>query len=188
VAGIPSPELLARELADPATPLHHARDVRFFREEVEPLLDGERTRWIGTVGGDRKRDLLGTARAALFPVRWDEPGGTAVVEALACGTPVVAMRRGCLPTLVEHGVTGFLADSEEEMAAYLERVHEIDPAACRRAAEERFSVDAMAERYIELYEQTLTAGTARLMPRRQAGAADARDTPPAYTRDHQGAA
>jgi glycosyltransferase involved in cell wall biosynthesis len=151
VAGVPRPDLLAERLAEPASPMHQARDVRFFGEAVEPLLDGDVRRWIGTVTGQPKLELLGRARAALFPVRWDEPGGTAVVEALACGTPVVGMRRGCLATIVEHGVTGFLADDEDELASFLQRVDEIDPAACRRAAEERFTAGTMADRYLELY-------------------------------------
>ena len=91
----------------------------------------------------------------LFPLRWDEPGGTAVVEALSAGVPVVAMRRGVLPELVDHGVTGWLADDEEEFVGYLRRVDELDRDACREVAERRFSPAAMAARYETFYRRVL---------------------------------
>jgi glycosyltransferase involved in cell wall biosynthesis len=89
-----------------------------------------------------------------------------VVEALACGTPVVGMRRGALPTIVEHGVTGFLAGDPAELPALLDRVGELDPAACRRAAEERFSAGAMADRYLELYAEVRERAAAVSTPAR----------------------
>jgi glycosyltransferase involved in cell wall biosynthesis len=150
VAGAEGPAALEDGLADPASSLHRNADVRFYLDRVRPLEDGE-IRWIGSLTGAEKLAVLGRARALLTPIRWDEPGGTAVVEALACGTPVVGMRRGALPMLVDHGVTGFLADDPAELPELLDRVGEIDPAACRRAAEERFSAGRMAERYLELY-------------------------------------
>ena len=155
VGGIRDPDALARALAEPGNAAHANDDVRYFKAHVEPLLDGELVRWEGTLEGDEKLDFLSRARACVFPGRWHEPGGTAVVEALACGTPVVATRRGAMRMLVEHGVTGFLADNEDELASYLGRVDEIDPAACRTAAQERFSADLMAERYVDLYEAVL---------------------------------
>ena len=155
VGGIDGPRALERALADPSGPACANDDVRFFRSRVEPLLDNDLVRWDGTLAGAEKLDFIARARACLFPGRWHEPGGTAVVEALACGTPVVATRRGAMRTLVQHGVTGYLADNEEELAAYLGRVDEIDPAACRAAAEERFSAGLMAERYLDLYEVVL---------------------------------
>jgi glycosyltransferase involved in cell wall biosynthesis len=139
-------------------------DVRYFRAEVEPHLGGC-VRWIGSVGGAAKQELLRTARAVVFPLRWDEPGGTAVVEALAAGVPVVAMRRGVLPELVDHGVTGWLADDEDEFAHYLTRVDELDRSACRPVAEQRFSPAAMAARYETFYRHVLGLA-ARRRPRR----------------------
>jgi glycosyltransferase involved in cell wall biosynthesis len=156
VAGIGDPAQLDAELADPESPIHHDADARFYRDEVRPLEDGALVRWVGAVEGAERVRLLATARAAIFPVQWEEPGGTAVVEALACGTPAIGLRRGCLPTLIDDGVTGFLADDEDGLAACLRRVGEIDPAACRRAAEERFSPAAMAERYLGLYDEVLS--------------------------------
>jgi glycosyltransferase involved in cell wall biosynthesis len=141
----------ALEAGDPAATYP---DVRHFVDDVRPWLDAG-VRWVGSVAGAEKQRLLGSARAVLFPLRWEEPGATAVIEALSAGTPVVAMRRGVLPSLVEHGRTGWLADTEEEFADALDRLDEIDPAECRRVAEERFGPAVMAERYEALYERVL---------------------------------
>jgi glycosyltransferase involved in cell wall biosynthesis len=81
-------------------------DLRYWEDEVRPLVDGNRVRWIGTVTGQQRNSLVASARAALFPLQWEEPGGTAIVEALALGTPAVGLARGCLPELVEHGAPG----------------------------------------------------------------------------------
>jgi glycosyltransferase involved in cell wall biosynthesis len=155
VAGIPDAGRLARELADPHSPYHTRQDVQYYLGSVQPYEDGDRIRWVGTVDGAGKQALLGRARALLAPVRWEEPGGTAIIEALACGTPVIGMRRGALEDIVEHGRNGFLCDDEEEFAGYLPRAGEIDPAACRRSVEERFSVPAMADAYLDLYREVL---------------------------------
>jgi glycosyltransferase involved in cell wall biosynthesis len=155
VAGVPRPEQLFDALRDPASPLHGYGDVRYYLDAVRQFEDGERIRWVGTVGGAAKDALIGRARAVLMPISWEEPGATIAIEALARGTPVIAMRRGALAEIVEHGVTGFLADDEAELAGYLPRAGEIDPAACRRAAERRFSAAAMADAYLRLYQQVL---------------------------------
>jgi hypothetical protein len=147
VAGCAGPDELAA--APQSLP-----DVRYFRTELEPHLGGP-VRWVGSVGGAVKAELLRTARAVVFPLRWDEPGGTAVVEALAAGVPVVAMRRGVMPELVDQGVTGWLADDEDEFAGYLLRVDELDRQACRAVAERRFSPAAMAARYETFYRHVL---------------------------------
>jgi glycosyltransferase involved in cell wall biosynthesis len=156
VAGVEGPAQLFGALRDPASPLHGYGDVRYYLDAVRPFEDGERIRWVGTVGGAGKDALVGRARAVLMPISWDEPGATTAIEALACGTPVIAMRRGALAEIVEHGVTGFLADDEAEFGGYLPRAGEIDPAACRRAAERRFSAARMADAYRRLYAQVLT--------------------------------
>ena len=179
IAGPVGPAADPRELT-PALAAEPREDVAFYLERVRPLEDGERIRWIGSMTGMAKLEALARARALVFPIRWEEPGATAVIEALACGTPVVGMRRGVLPSLVEHGRTGFLADSEEELAAYLGRVDEIDPHACRRVAEERYSAGAMADAYLRLYEEVLSRSAWRGRPaRRAAGARRWRKAAPA---------
>ncbi|MBO4160666.1 glycosyltransferase [Micromonospora antibiotica] len=132
-------------------------DVRFFYDQVAPHVDGDLVRWVGTVAGRERDDLLAGARASLFPLRWEEPGGTAVVESLALGTPVVATGRGCLPELIVHGRTGLLTDDEEELGELLLAARRLDPDECRREAAERFTPAVMAQRYVTLYE-TVRAG------------------------------
>jgi glycosyltransferase involved in cell wall biosynthesis len=155
VAGVPSPQELFCALEDPASPLHGYGDVRHYLDAVRPFEDGERIRWVGTVGGAGKDELVGRARAVLMPISWEEPGATAALEALACGTPVIATRRGALPEIIEHGRNGFLADDESQFAQLMLRAGEIDPAECRRSAEERFSAGVMAEGYLRLYSEVL---------------------------------
>jgi glycosyltransferase involved in cell wall biosynthesis len=161
VAGCPDGESLRVELADPSSPLHGNADVRYFVDEVAPLLDGVDARWIGTVTGPAKEDLLRYARAALFPVCWEEPGGTAVCEALTAGTPVVALARGCLPSLVDHGVTGFLAGDQSGLVDGLRRLDDLDPAACMAVGRRRFGPAVMAAGYERLYAQVVGRAAAR---------------------------
>ncbi|MDT7708731.1 MAG: hypothetical protein QOG20_4338 [Pseudonocardiales bacterium] len=154
-------------LAGPIGPHHNPRDladadevnpdVRYWHEHVEPLVDGKRVRWVGTLHGAERDALLATAAAALFPIDWEEPGGTTVVESLAVGTPVVGYRRGCLPELVEHGLTGLLVASgdEDQLANAVTEATVIDPQACRSAAARRFTPARMAEQYLRLYDRVL---------------------------------
>ena len=171
VAGMPDAAALAAALADPHHPVHTHPDLPWFTEHVQPFLDGERARWIGSVAGPEKDRLVREARALLFPIRWEEPGGTAVCESLAAGTPVVAMARGCLPSLVDHGRTGFLATDEAGFTAALGRLAEIDPAVCAAEARRRFAPAVMASRYEELYDEAvrrasgLTPAGRRVRPR-----------------------
>jgi glycosyltransferase involved in cell wall biosynthesis len=151
VGGLPDRAALTAALAEPGHPARSHPDVAWFLEHVDPHLDGEAARWIGSVGGARKAELLRTSRAVLFPIRWEEPGGTAVCETLAAGTPVVAMARGCLPSLVEDGRTGFLATDEAGFTAALGRLDEIDPEVCAAEARRRFAPAVMADGYERLY-------------------------------------
>ncbi|HEY0125663.1 MAG TPA: glycosyltransferase [Blastococcus sp.] len=174
VAGMPDAAALAAALADPRSPVHTHPDLPWFTEHVQPLLDDDRARWIGTVAGSEKDRLVREARALLFPVRWEEPGGTAVCESLAAGTPVVAMARGCLPSLVEHGRTGFLATDEAGFTAALGRLAEIDPAVCAAEARRRFAPAVMASRYEELYAEAARRASG-LSPARRSVRPRARD-------------
>ncbi|MET8354092.1 MULTISPECIES: glycosyltransferase [unclassified Micromonospora] len=140
-------------------------DVRFFLDEVAPHVDGDLVRWVGTVAGQERDDLLASARASLFPLRWEEPGGTAVVESLALGTPVVATARGCLPELIEHGRTGLLTADEEELGELVLAAELLDADECRRVAAQRFTPAVMAQRYVELYQRVRQPASApRLQP------------------------
>ncbi len=161
VGGQPDRARLEAALADPASPVRGYADVRYFLERVDPLLDGDRACWIGSVSGQEKAELLRRSRAVLFPLRWAEPGGTAVCEALAAGTPVVAMARGCLPSLVEDGVTGHLVEDEAGLTAALGRLDELDPEACAAYARRRFAPWVMADGYEALYGEVLRRAAAR---------------------------
>lgn len=154
VAGVNDPEELERRLTDGDERLVGHPDVLFFQREVAPWVDGELVSWVGGVEGEEKELLLQTARALVTPIRWAEPGGTAVVEALVRGVPVVGTPRGCLPSLVQHGVTGFLADEEDELVRCLGRLDELDPEACRSAAAP-WTPRAMASSYLNLYDRLL---------------------------------
>ena len=136
-------------------------DVRYWEDQVRPLVDGIRVRWIGTVAGRKRNALVASARVALFPLQWEEPGGTAVVEALALGTPVVGLSRGCLPELIEHGRTGWLATSPDELPSLVQAAGQIDPRECREQAARRFTPAVMAGRYVDLYEQLISGRVPR---------------------------
>jgi glycosyltransferase involved in cell wall biosynthesis len=136
-------------------------DVRYWEDEVRPLVDGTRVRWIGTITSQERDKLVASARVSLFPLQWEEPGGTAVVETLALGTPVVGLARGCLPELVEHGRTGWLAKSPDDLAALIQDAERIDPRECREQAARRFTPTVMAAQYAELYEQVISATSGR---------------------------
>jgi glycosyltransferase involved in cell wall biosynthesis len=124
---------------------------------VQPLVDGRRVRWVGTVLGEERDALVATADATMFPIDWEEPGGTAVTESLALGTPVVGFERGCLPELVESGRTGMLVSpgDEDALAAAVTAAAAVDPQDCRRDAALRFTPARMAEKYLRLYRRIL---------------------------------
>ncbi|HVA23931.1 MAG TPA: glycosyltransferase, partial [Chloroflexota bacterium] len=131
------------------------RDWRYYHEAVEPHLKGPGVDYLGELGTADKHAFLAGAMGLLFPVRWPEPFGLAMVEALACGTPVIALRRGSVPEVIEHGITGFVADDEDGLVRAVSRLGEIDPARCRAVVERRFSPSAMAEGYEQAYYRLL---------------------------------
>lgn len=130
-------------------------DVQYWREHVAPHVDGTLVHWVGSVGDAARDTLVASARAMVLPLQWDEPGGTAVVESLALGTPVVGLRRGCLPELITPGRTGFLAATPDELAAHLHQIDTIDPQDCRKEAAHRFTPTRMAQGYLRLYHRLL---------------------------------
>ena len=132
------------------------QDEGYHEREVAPHLDGDRVRHLGVVGGPDRARTLGRAKALLHLIGFDEPFGLSVVEAMACGTPVIAYDRGSMPELIEDGVNGFLVDSFDAAVAAIGRVGEIDRAACRASVARRFSVERMTADYLALYDAILT--------------------------------
>jgi glycosyltransferase involved in cell wall biosynthesis len=131
------------------------QDGGYHDRAVAPAVDGDRVVYHGPVGGADRTRTLGSAAALLHLINFDEPFGLSVIEALACGTPVIAINRGSMPELIDHGVTGFLVEDVAGAIDAVGRIGEIDRAACRRAAIERFSVERMADRYLDLYRSIL---------------------------------
>ncbi len=131
------------------------QDQGYHERDVAPHIDGTAVAYVGAVGGEARTRALGEARALLHLINFDEPFGLSVIEAMACGTPVIATDRGSMPELIDHGVTGFLVNSPAEAVEAVARIGELDRAACRAAVVDRFSVDRMADRYLALYRSIL---------------------------------
>ena len=136
-----------------AGPIH---DQTYFDELVAPRVDGERVRYLGSVGPEQRSDLLGSARALLHPIAFDEPFGLSVVEAMAAGTPVVAYARGSMPEIIDHGRTGFLVTDPAGAAAAVDATEDLDRAAIRDVAERRFSAERMIQDYLAVYASLLS--------------------------------
>jgi glycosyltransferase involved in cell wall biosynthesis len=126
-------------------------DRDYFEREIKPLLDHPLIEFIGEIGEEAKARFLGQARALVFPIDWPEPFGLVMIEALACGTPVIARRCGSVPELLVHGETGFIADTLEEMEAAVKGLDRIDRGECRRHVLARFTVERMVDGYEALY-------------------------------------
>ena len=132
-------------------------DEAYFRETIAPLLDGPGVEFIGEINEHEKTQFLGQADALLFPVDWPEPFGLAMIEAMACGTPVLAFRCGSVPEVVEDGVTGAIVDTIEEAIAALPHVVALDRQAVRKRFEQRFSATRMAKDYVAVYRSLLAS-------------------------------
>jgi glycosyltransferase involved in cell wall biosynthesis len=130
-------------------------DWEYYEGVVKPLLRDGGVEMVGEVGDVEKPGLLGNARALLFPIDWPEPFGLVMAEALACGTPVVARRRGSVPEVISHGLTGLIGETDDELAAHCASVGRLDRRACREEALRRFSPAAMADGYEAVYQRTL---------------------------------
>jgi glycosyltransferase involved in cell wall biosynthesis len=155
----------------------YPEELGYFRAEIEPLLRKSRSfvEYVGEIGGRDKEEFLGNAFALLFPIDWAEPFGLVMIEALACGTPVVAWRNGSVPEVIENGVTGFVVESVEEAAQAVARIPELDRGACRKAFELRFDAARMARDYVDVYRRLVESvpvlSRARMRPSRAAAAA-----------------
>ncbi|RME34170.1 MAG: glycosyltransferase family 4 protein [Deltaproteobacteria bacterium] len=130
-------------------------DQEYFEREIKPLLSHPLVEFIGEINDADKQDFLGQALALLFPIDWPEPFGLVMIEAMACGTPVVAWRCGSVPEVMENGVTGFVVASLEEAVQAVKRVEKLDRRVCRAVFERRFSSRRMAEDYVLLYRRLL---------------------------------
>ena len=130
-------------------------DAEYFEREIRGLLDDPLVEFIGEIGEAEKSDFLGGATALLFPIDWAEPFGLVMIEALACGTPVIAFRGGSVVEVVEDGITGFVVDTVEQAIDAARRVGALDRRACRTAFEQRFSAGRMASQYVQLYHQVI---------------------------------
>jgi glycosyltransferase involved in cell wall biosynthesis len=136
-------------------------DQAYWEEIVRPMVDAHRNvEFLGEIGDQDKAKLLGAAAALLFPVDWPEPFGLVVIEAMACGTPVIAFRRGSVAEVVEDGTSGFIVDTIEEAVIAVQRIGSLDRAKIRAKFEQRFTVERMAHDYLDIYQQN-TPGTAK---------------------------
>lgn len=162
VADIGSNRKLLMELSNPMSRYRNDPQFVYYSDKILPyVLRNPRITYSGSISGRRKMKFLSEAKALLFPITWEEPFGMSVIEALACGTPVIAMNRGAMPEIIEHGVNGFLADTVEEFEHYMLRIDEIDPEDCRLSVIDRFSNTAMAEKYLSCYNEVLELSAAR---------------------------
>ncbi len=142
-------------------------DRNYFHTEIEPLLDHPLVEYVGELTDPEKDDFLGEAYALIAPFDWPEPFGLVFIESLACGTPVLAYRRGSVPELIDDGITGFVCEGPSRMAAAIERVSLIDRHRCRQAFEERFTVERMVQDYLAVYEQLVGEVRAFAVPDRR---------------------
>ena len=136
-------------------------DRDYFHAEIEPLLDNPLVEYLGEITDAEKNDFLGDALAVVCPFDWPEPFGLVFIEALACGTPVLAYRRGSVPEILDDGETGFVCDDLSDLMKAVERVSEIDRRRCRDAFEESFTVERMVQDYLAVYEEVIEGARAR---------------------------
>jgi glycosyltransferase involved in cell wall biosynthesis len=137
-------------------------DRAYFKREIERLLDHPLVEFIGEIGASEKQSFLGNAAALLFPIDWPEPFGLVTIEAMACGTPVIAHPFGSVPEIVPDGVAGFLVRNLEEAVEAVSRIGEIDRGECRRHFELNFTDERMARDYVKLYHQIIHPKSASL--------------------------
>jgi glycosyltransferase involved in cell wall biosynthesis len=128
-------------------------DQVYFEQKIKPLLEQDHVEFIGEIGEDRKNEFLGNAQALLFPIDWPEPFGMVMIEAMACGTPVIAYPHGSVPEVVEHGVNGFIVDSLDSAVEAVRSIEKLNRNTIRTYFEEHFSAGMMAKRYVQLYER-----------------------------------
>src|SRR6266487_487916 len=132
-------------------------DRRYFKRVVEPLLNESYVEWVGEISDHQKNDFLGKAYVLLFPINWPEPFGLVMIEAMACGTPVIAYDRGSVPEIMENGVTGFVVTELDQAVEATRRVRDVSRAGCRKVFKKRFTAGRMANDYADVYERMVHA-------------------------------
>jgi glycosyltransferase involved in cell wall biosynthesis len=135
------------------------QDERYFAEQVEPHIDGDQVRYLGSVGPQQRAEVLGAAAVLLHPIAFAEPFGLSVVEAMACGTPVIAYRRGSMPEVIDEGCTGFVVDDAAHAAAAVDAAAALDRAAVRARAVLRFGVERMVSAYVDVYREVISSSS-----------------------------
>ncbi len=130
---------------------HTEDNYHYFKNEIEPQIDGKQIVYLGPLNDEQKNKHLGEAKALLFPIEWDEPFGMVMIEAMACGTPVIAFRRGSVPEVVD-AETGIIVDNAEQMVSAVQVVGNIDRAICRKSAKTRFDLDLIAKQYLTIFK------------------------------------
>jgi glycosyltransferase involved in cell wall biosynthesis len=138
------------------------KDQKYFDTVIKPLLRGPHVDYIGEIGEDEKDEFLGNAYALLFPIDWPEPFGLVMIEAMACGTPVIAYPHGSVPEIMEHGKTGFIVQTLKEAVEAVKKIPSISRKECREVFEERFSVSRMAADYLSIYRRIAVGGHSAL--------------------------
>jgi glycosyltransferase involved in cell wall biosynthesis len=128
-------------------------DRLYFDRQIKPLLGHPLVRFVGEIGESEKNEFIGGAQALLFPIDWPEPFGLVMIEALACGTPVISYSCGSAPEVLEHGITGFVVHDQQQAIAAAREIDRIDRRGCRQAFERRFTAETMAARYLEVYRE-----------------------------------
>jgi glycosyltransferase involved in cell wall biosynthesis len=137
-------------------------DQAYFDTTIRPMIDGDQIEMIGEIGDHEKAAFLSGAHALLMPIDWPEPFGLVMIEAMACGTPVIAFNCGSVPEIIEHGMTGFVVETEDAAVAAIPRLRHLSRTAIRRRFEQRFTANRMADDYLALYRQLATSARPRL--------------------------
>jgi glycosyltransferase involved in cell wall biosynthesis len=132
-------------------------DRAYFESTIEPLLDDRLVTFVGEIGERAKNDFIGYARGLLMPIDWPEPFGLVMIEAMACGTPVIAYRNGSVAEIVDEGVTGFVVENQEQAIEAARNIDSIDRRRCRQVFEQRFAARVMARQYLDVYRQLVNA-------------------------------
>ena len=130
-------------------------DRRYFKQDIEPLLNDPHIEWIGEISDKDKDEFLGNAFALLFPIDWPEPFGLVMIESMACGTPVIAYDCGSVPEVMEDGVTGFIVRDVDDAVKGVHRIRDLSRSRCREVFEDRFAAERMASDYVDVYKRLI---------------------------------